>query len=599
MLTDKFTTKIKKHEENVLKYKKQSSVIGNIRLLSIAISIYYTYITIKLNYNSKYLCITILAYTTFIALVVCHRIIKNKMNFSKGIIEINNKYLSRINGSWIDFKDIGEEFIDSNHRYSSDLDIVGKESLFQLINTTNTPKGRNNLAKLLLNPDCKEKEIISRQKAIKELQNKLDLCQQMEYTTGKHKDKLKNPQKLIEYSQDNTLLIKSKKTKNIIYVLPLITVPLSAAILLFKIKELYVLVVAATIIQFLIWAVGILKINYILQSVDYFKYNLNTYVNILKLLEKEEFKSDELKNLKLKLFGEKHSSMVAIKELDKVLDRINLRYNGILYILLNTILLWDYQCVFSLESWKEKYGCKIADWLEAIGKFESLMSLSVLMHINKDICFPKIHTSDLVVAAKDLGHPLLNSNDRVVNDLDMKNSIFIISGSNMSGKTTFLRTIGINLVLAYSGAPVCAKEMNCSLLNIFTSMRINDDLKNGISTFYAELMRIKAIIDYSSKKKEMIFLVDEIFRGTNSLDRIIGAKNVLANLNAAGVIGALTTHDLELCVLDKHNRIKNYHFSENYKNNKIFFDYKIKIGKSTTTNAKYLMNIVGIKIIEE
>jgi Mismatch repair ATPase (MutS family) len=599
MLTDKFTTRIKSREEDVLKYKKLSSAIGNIRLLAIAISIYYTYITIKLNYSNKYLCITILAYTTFIALIVCHRIIKNKMDFSKGIIEINNKYLSRINGSWIDFKDVGEDFIDRNHRYSSDLDIVGKESLFQLINTTNTSNGRNSLAKLLLEPDCNEKEIIYRQEAIKELSSKLDLCQQMEYTTEKHKDKLKNPEKLIEYSQDNNLLIKSKKIKSIIYILPLITVPLSAAILLFKIEQLYILIAVIIIVQFLIWAVGILKINNILQSVHHFKYNLDTYASILKLLQKEEFKSDELKNIKMKLFDEKHSSMIAIKELAKVLDRIDLRYNGILYMLLNTILLWDYQCVFSLEDWKKKYGYKIADWLDSIGKIESLMSLSVLTHINKDICFPKIDTLSLKVEAKDLGHPLISSIDRVVNDLEMKNNIFIISGSNMSGKTTFLRTIGVNLVLAYSGAPVCAKEMSCSVLNIFTSMRINDDLKNGISTFYAELMRIKAIIDYCMEKKEMIFLIDEIFRGTNSLDRIIGAKNVLANLNAAGVIGALTTHDLELCVLDKYNRIKNYHFSENYKNNKIFFDYKIKTGKSTTTNAKYLMNIVGIKIVEE
>lgn len=599
MITDKFMTRIKKNEEDVLKYKKQSSVIGNIRLLAIALCIYCTYTAIKLNYNRAYLCTTFFAYVAFIALIICHRIIKNKMDFSKEIININKRYISRIDGSWTQFEDIGEEFIDKNHRYSSDLDIVGKESLFQLVNTTNTANGRNSLAKSLLEPDWNEKEIISRQDGIKELKDKLDLCQQMEYITGKYKDKLKNPQRLVEYSQDSKLLIKSKSIKNLIYMLPLITVPLSAAIMLFKIRQLYILVVAIIIIQILIWMVGILKINSILQSVDNFKYNLDTYVNILKLIEKEEFKSNELKNIKMRLFNEKNSSMIAIKKLDKVLERINLRYNGVLYILLNTILLWDYQCVFSLESWKENYGYKISDWLQAIGEIESLMSLSVLMHINEKICFPKIDTSNLGVAAKELGHPLINSSDRVVNDLEMKNNIFIISGSNMSGKTTFLRTIGISLVLAYSGAPVCSKEMSCSIVNIFTSMRINDDLKNGISTFYAELIRIKDIIDYSSNKKEMIFLIDEIFRGTNSLDRIIGAKNVLANLNEAGVIGALTTHDLELCVLDKYSRIKNYHFSENYKNNKIFFDYKIKIGKSTTTNAKYLMNIVGIKVIEE
>lgn len=599
MITDKFTARIKKNEEEVLKYKKQSSVVGNIRLLAIAIAIYYTYMYIKSNYSMAYLSIAFFAYAAFIVLIICHRRIKNKMDFSKEIININKRYISRIDGTWTKFEDIGEEFIDKNHRYSSDLDIVGKESLFQLVNTTNTLNGRNNLAKSLVEPNCDEKEIVSRQEALKELQNKLDLCQRMEYITGKYKDKLKSPQKLIDYSQDNNLLIKSKRMKNIIYTLPLITVPLSAAVMIFKMEQMYILVMAIIVIQLLIWAIGVLKANNILQSVDYFKYNLDTYVNILKLIEKEEFNSHKLKTIRSSLFDEKNSSMLAIKELDRILERINLRYNGILYIVLNATLLWDFQCVFSLESWKKKHGYKIADWLEAIGEIESLMSLSVLMHINEEICFPKINESNLSVEAKELGHPLINMSDRVANDLEMKNNIFIISGSNMSGKTTFLRTIGINLVLAYSGAPVCAKEMSCSMLNIFTSMRINDDLKNGISTFYAELIRIKDIIDYSGRKKEMIFLIDEIFRGTNSLDRIIGAKNVLANLNESGVIGALTTHDLELCVLDKYNRIKNYHFSEHYKNNKILFDYKIKKGKSTTTNAKYLMSIVGIKIIEE
>ena len=169
----------------------------------------------------------------------------------------------------------------------------------------------------------------------------------------------------------------------------------------------------------------------------------------------------------------------------------------------------------------------------------------------------------------------------------------------MSGKTTFLRTIGINLVLAYSGAPVAANNMRCSILDIFTSMRITDDLSNGISTFYAELIRISEIIKHVEKEEETIFLIDEIFRGTNSSDRITGAKNVLANLNKLGVIGAITTHDLELCVLDKYNRVKNYNFSEHYENNNIIFDYKLREGKATTTNAKYLMRLVGIDILEE
>ena len=169
----------------------------------------------------------------------------------------------------------------------------------------------------------------------------------------------------------------------------------------------------------------------------------------------------------------------------------------------------------------------------------------------------------------------------------------------MSGKTTFLRTLGINLVLAYSGGPVYANKMSCPVLDIFTSMRVTDDLEKGISTFYAELLRIKEIINGAKENKNMIFFIDEIFKGTNSVDRILGAKNVIANLNKLGVIGVITTHDLELCALDKYSRIKNYNFSEQYKDNKIHFDYKIRLGKSTSTNAKYLMKLVGIEILDD
>ena len=170
----------------------------------------------------------------------------------------------------------------------------------------------------------------------------------------------------------------------------------------------------------------------------------------------------------------------------------------------------------------------------------------------------------------------------------------------MSGKTTLLRTIGINLVLAYCGAPVCASSLECSLMDIYTSMRISDDLSSGISTFYAELLRIKMMIDVSHKKQDMIFLIDELFRGTNSRDRIIGATSVLKNLNKNWIIGLISTHDFELCNLENEtgSKIVNYHFTENYVDNEIHFDYKLRHGRCTTTNAKYLMKMVGIELYD-
>ncbi|WP_333637841.1 MutS-related protein [Tissierella praeacuta] len=600
MIKDKFMIRIQEQNENVKKYSNISSLISTVRFIIFLGIIAITYGITKINYKSIYVAIDFVFAMIFVALIVYHNIIKEKLNFAKEIININNKYLARINGDWLDFRDFGEEFINKKHRYSLDLDIVGKKSLFQFINIANTWNGRRILAETLLEAKYDKDEIYLRQEAIKELSNKLDFCQELEYLGGKHKKQLQDPEKLIEYAENKEVLIKSQRIRALIHFLPVFFILLSGIIIIFKIKKIYILIPFLILFQFLLWMIRFSKINGIIRPVGGFRYNLETYVNILKLLEKEKFESEKLNDIKEILFNEKYSSILAIKELDKITEKINLRYNNaLIYLVFNGLFLWDYECVFLLENWKNKYGVKVKMWVEAIGEIEALMSLSVLMQIDEGVSFPTIENSRLRVMAEKLGHPLISSSDRILNNIEMDNSIFIITGSNMSGKTTFLRTIGINLALAYSGGPVHATKMSCPILDIYTSMRITDDLKNGISTFYAELLRIKEIIDAANENKKIVFLIDEIFRGTNSEDRILGAKNVLGNLNKLGVIGAITTHDLELCILDKYNRIKNYHFSEQYKDNKIYFDYKIKLGKSTSTNAKYLMKSVGIEILED
>ncbi|CAK7010355.1 DNA mismatch repair protein [Tissierella sp.] len=600
MIKDKFMIRIQKQNENIKKYSSISNSISIARFMVFIGIILLTYIIIKINHKSIYVIIDFILAIIFICLIIYHNIIKDKLNFSKEIININNRYLARVDGNWIDFNDIGEEFIDKEHKYSFDLDIVGKKSLFQFINIANTWNGRKTLARDLLETSYNKTEIYLRQEAIKELSSKLDFCQELEYLGGKHKKELLDPENLIKYAESKEIMIKSQRVRELIHFLPIIVIPLSVAIIIFKMKRIYVLIPLLILLQFLLWMIRFSTMNNILKPVGTFKRNLETYMDILKLLEKENFQSKKLNSIKEILFSGEYSSILAIKELDKITERINLRHNNaLIYLVFNGLFLWDYECVFLLENWKNTYGLEVKKWIEAIGEVESLISLSVLMQIDEGVSFPTIDNSNLRVSGESLGHPLISNNERVLNNIKIDDSILIITGSNMSGKTTFLRTIGINLVLAYSGGPVYASKMSCPILEIFTSMRVTDDLKNGISTFYAELLRIKEIINYANKNNNIIFLIDEIFRGTNSEDRILGAKNVLGNLNKLGVVGAITTHDLELCILAKYNRIENYHFSEQYKNNKIHFDYKIKPGKSTSTNAKYLMESVGIEILDD
>lgn len=578
--------------------KKRHSLISNIRLLTVVLIIYFGF---KAYESAGYLFyfIEVLLVIGFFLLVIYHLKIKDKKTRVEILLGVNERYMKRASGEWMDFPDIGEEYIDLEHNYSNDLDIVGENSLFQFLNISHTHTGRKIFSRDLLYPKKDKATIKARQEAIRELSREIELVQEIEYLTLKEKENLKSPEKLISYARSEDTAFKSKYTKNAIRFLPLLTISVNILGIILKDNRIVYAGMILAIFQVLIWLIGMFKNNLLLSTVGYLKYNLETYLGVLKEIEDREFKSEKLQEIKNTMFSDRSSSINAIKELDKITQIINIRSGGILNLVLNAFLLWDYQCIFLLESWKSKYGEKVEDWIEGIGQLESLMSFSVFQDVLGNTSFPLISEEKPKVIATQIGHPLINKKTRINNNLNLDDKIFIITGSNMSGKTTFLRTIGLNLVLAYNGAPVCARNMECSILDIMTSMRVQDDLAAGISTFYAEILRIKKIIDKSEENEDMIFLIDEIFTGTNSPDRIAGAKNVLANLNKKNTIGAITTHDLELCELDDYKRIENYHFEDTYEDDSILFDYKIRSGKSTSTNAKNLMRLAGIKIIEE
>jgi DNA mismatch repair ATPase MutS len=292
--------------------------------------------------------------------------------------------------------------------------------------------------------------------------------------------------------------------------------------------------------------------------------------------------------------GEKASEQ--IKRLEKIADRISNRENA-MFFPINVLLLWDYHSMMALERWKIQSGKNIEKLMETIGKAEALCSLAALCCDYPDWVIPEFTASPSVVRAKSLGHPLLGER-KVCNDLSIEKPAcaLLITGSNMSGKSTYLRTAGINLVLAYAGAPVCASYMKCSVMDIHTCMRVNDNLEKNISSFYAEILRIKDIVNASKGSRQVFFLLDEIFKGTNSQDRHAGAESLIKNLCRNGAAGMVSTHDLELGALEGESggQVKNYHFQEHYMDNEIHFDYKLRPGVSTTRNALYLIRMAGI-----
>jgi DNA mismatch repair ATPase MutS len=290
-----------------------------------------------------------------------------------------------------------------------------------------------------------------------------------------------------------------------------------------------------------------------------------------------------------------------IQRLETLTDIVSMRAS-IIHFPVNLLTMIDIQCAISFEKWCHESGVFFEQWVEAIAKMETVSSLSLLLYDNPGWCMPVINDTEnsFVISTSGAAHPLIPAESSVANDFvsDRKGRINVITGSNMSGKSTFLRTIALNLVLAYAGAPVCARQMECSLMKIYTSMRIIDNLGKHVSSFYAELLRIRMIIDESKYKEKIFFALDELFRGTNSRDRILGARAVIKSLGRENVAGMISTHDLELTELaqDGSADIVNYHFRETYENDGILFDYKIYDGVSTTSDAVYLMKKAGIPV---
>lgn len=593
-----FIDKIEQFQIQKTKLKQNYNMISFMRFGIFIAAVSFTYFLVKTP-SIFILLGAVLSYALFVYILKIHGDISENLLVINNLIEVNEKYLKRIDGTWTAFDDCGEEFKEEEYPYLVDLDIFGKKSLFQLINTTKTFLGRKKLAKALKNSEKDVEKIKLRQKAVSELKGKFDFCQRIE-AQGFSGDLKNNPEELFSSLKDTKRIFKNLWFQNFIRLLPFMSIAASIIIIYMRMRNYYWVIGALFVLHMFINIIGYLKISPTLSRVYRIRNDLKSYFKILNYIEKEEFKSDYLVSLKSSLYFDNKPAYKIFKSLTSITEKLEFKNNIFGYIIFGIIMLWDYQCIFEFQVWKEKYGLEALEWIDIIGEIESLSSLAVIAQLNNHMVFPEIAGEGLIFNGKEVGHPLIAEGKRVDNDVNMNDKIFIITGANMAGKTTFLRTVGINLVLAYAGAPVCASTLKCSVVDIYTSMRITDDLNNGMSTFYVELMRIKKMIGNVKKKEPMLFLIDEIFHGTNANDRIAGAKKVLEILNEPWIFGLISTHDFELCELedDKKNRIVNYHFSETYLENKILFDYKIKAGPSDTTNAKYLMKMIGIDVVQ-
>ena len=592
---------LKEYKDNIEKYteekkrqEKLSSLFGYVKLLLVVFIVLLIVFGIVREFT---LWLILSIATIFIAEVFFwakHSYVIEQVKYFQGLIDILNMNIARIEGRWSEFPDSGEEFVDRNHNYTYDFDIFGKGSIFQFLNVSKTLFGRNEFKKDLSESKYSIVEIGNRQEAIRELSTHSGLSNDYQY----YGDKIENKDDISEFISKELSgigsFITNKMLNFIVRFLPLVTVLFVCMSIGFKLKWMYVSMFSLIAFQTILWVVCFIRTNGYLSIVDNVKNGFKNFAKLFELIERDSFESELLKRIHSNISSSDISASKGIYELDKILQRISVKANPVIYFLANAILLWDINSAVKFNNWKDKYEQHIVDWFESLAVFESLLSFANIYNCVENLCIPKFVEEKGIIQTQSVGHPLILNDKRVYNSFEMRNDIIIVSGSNMSGKTTFLRTIGVNIILAKCGCAVCAENFNVSDMQIISSMRISDNLNDGISTFYAELKKIRAIIDFAENNSNVVFFIDEIFKGTNSVDRINGARKVIEKLYNLKASGFLTTHDLSLCEAEKENQIKNWHFSEQYINDELKFDYKIKPGIAETTNGEYLMRMLGI-----
>lgn len=576
--------------------------ISNLRLVVVIASIVGAVFLYRAGKPAMMGVVFFTGVVAFALLAILHsRLFTLKARFA-AYTAVVTRGIHRHENRWGTFEETGGEFRDNDHAFSADLDIFGERSLFQYCCTARTSFGRRYLADLLSGNTDSDETIRPRQTAIKELSPLANWRQGLEVEGFSLPAGVQPDEMLAWAERKNDPCIQCGMTRQVLLWLPLVMVAAGYAGYLAGYSILFALPFAG--LQLLISVVLFNANGKRLNVFDKYARHFAIYGNMLEHIGKREFSVPLLKQVQNSISVQnRQGGPVALRRLNRIISSSEVRLSPLPWFLANTLMLWDIRCVIRLEQWKEKYGNDIRGWLEAIGTFEALSSLALLDFDHPEWSFPTFDTTELRIEAEDLAHPLLPQDQRVSNPVVLGppgGSVMIITGSNMSGKSTLLRTVGINLVLAYAGAPVCAKRLTCTVMRLFTSMRTGDDLLSHTSTFYAELLRVKKIVDAIGEDEPMLYLLDELFRGTNSADRHDGAVALLNELSRAHTLGMISTHDLELCTLaEEKGYFRNTHFEEQYTGGKITFDYRLHEGPSTTRNALYLMKMVGITGLEE
>ncbi|BDU26656.1 DNA mismatch repair protein MutS [Flavobacterium sp. GSB-24] len=539
-----------------------------------------------------YVILAVLSFAGFIILMRIHSRLSFQKLFAETLLKINQNEISFLQREKTPFEN-GAEFIDFHHPYAYDLDIFGEHSLFQNLNRTASYIGKKTLADLLLHT-LPETAILENQEAVNELKNKVDWRQEFQALAIISEDSKASFEAIKHWiSFKNNTLPKVLVALSII--LPTLFFGVLAAYFITSKTILLSYLTYIFIANLIVLGRSLKRIQGEIAKADNIDKIIKQYSLLLEKIEKESFQSKKLIRLQEQLVYKNAKANQHLKQLSELFSRMDTISNFVTAILFNGTFLFNLHVLRSLLKWKENYASEIDNWISIIGEMEALNSLANLAYNNSDFVFPEIN-SEYKIEFKNLSHPLLNPATRIGNDTNFHPLSFVIlTGSNMSGKSTFLRSLGINMVLGGIGSVVCASEAKIHPLPVLVSMRLSDSLSDSESYFFAEIKRLKQIMDALENQPAFV-LLDEILRGTNSDDKRNGTIEVVKKIISKKAVGAIATHDIEVCLTTNEypEILTNQCFEVEIQNNELHFDYKLRNGICKNKSATFLMQKMGV-----
>jgi MutS domain V len=585
-----YSERLEARAAQVVEHDRRHVLVGNLRLLIFFAGVAIAWLALARHVMSQaWLAIPVII---FALLAAYHSRILRARILAERASNFYRIGLARIGDDWTGVGEAGDRFADSHHVYASDLDLFGRGGLFQLLSTARTRMGEDTLARWLLSP-APTSEILARQHAVADLRPRLDLRETLA-VLGEDAGVGVHPPELLDWAESPNVLPTSYRAIGIILAAGAVATAIIWAMWDRALPFLSVIAVEAILTYRLRH-----RLDPVLHQTEHTFESLDLLSAILARFECETFTAARMRQIAATLTSHQVPGSRAIARLRKIVDWSMSRENLFLRIL-DIPLMYSLQVAIAAENWRRAHGKAVRGWLESVGEIEAVLSLAAYSYEHPSDPFPEFDEGPAIFEAKALAHPLLPAITCVSNDvrLNRDTRVLLVSGSNMSGKSTLLRAVGINTVLAMAGAPVRAARLRLTNLQVGASIRVNDSLQEGSSRFYAEIKRLRQIWELATHKPDLIFLLDELLQGTNSKDRQIGAEGLLHALVQRGAIGLVTTHDLALAEIERSfgQQVSNVHFQDELHDGRISFDYRLRPGVVTKSNGLALMRSIGLDV---